>query len=431
VKKLRIKNRITLNYFREYIFRKRNEASYLPTIEDINNKKIRELSERLRGKLDKETLVNILEWQNHNITYWRERAYLDLLVRFVTLPLFLIFVIFVWVTIPLIIVLYIIFLKLFANPMIALVFSLIIGISWLGVIIKANRAIKLLYVILFSYPIYCILQIIILNTQEPKVILDILNVSIINWTIFGISIFVLAYLSIIYCPLLRYEESLTKKVKKLMDLILDTFELSISVEKILEYRLAICRDYAKLTAAILYNIYPNNDIYFYCIPGHVACGIKINNKIYILDQKLPIFTQESWLKIWSKGNIEKMKHNLTIYKMIVKNDKIKIEKTNNRNIKISKKENKDIMTKEIEELLNSLIKLKNKNSNKNKQTLEILLPPIRGWGYYCENDEIVKYSLIRMLMKIIKNEFCENIDRISKISCIQDKKDLILKVYYK
>ena len=37
---------------------------------------------------------------------------------------------------------------------------------------------------------------------------------------------------------------------------------SISMNFLLENKLGVCRDYAKLTACLLLNIYPNAEIYF-------------------------------------------------------------------------------------------------------------------------------------------------------------------------
>ena len=103
----------------------------------------------------------------------------------------------------------------------------------------------------------------------------------------------------------------------------DTFQLSLPTKKILEYKLAICRDYAKLTASLLLNVYPDSEIYFFTIPRHVAAGIKINNKIYILDQHLPVLTIEKWLMTWNKK-----KANILVGRLISsERDKIKIKKS--------------------------------------------------------------------------------------------------------
>jgi predicted transglutaminase-like protease len=49
------------------------EKGDCPTLKEIENSKIRKLAERLRASSDRETLTNISEWHNDNMTYWFER----------------------------------------------------------------------------------------------------------------------------------------------------------------------------------------------------------------------------------------------------------------------------------------------------------------------------------------------------------------------
>src|SRR5690606_25490069 len=65
----------------------------------------------------------------------------------------------------------------------------------------------------------------------------------------------------------------------------NVFVASIPMNALLENKLGVCRDYAKLTACLLSNIYPDEEIYFAHAPGHIATGIKIENKLYMLDQR--------------------------------------------------------------------------------------------------------------------------------------------------
>ena len=102
------------------------------------------------------------------------------------------------------------------------------------------------------------------------------------------------------------EESVKEKTK-FREVVIDTFRPSLPVDKILKYRLAVCRDYAKLTASLLFRVYPNSELYFIFIkipiikiPEHVATGIKIKNKCYVLDQYLPILTKNDWLIMQNK-----------------------------------------------------------------------------------------------------------------------------------
>jgi len=92
--------------------------------------------------------------------------------------------------------------------------------------------------------------------------------------------------------------NLRSKLKKIYELMVLTFMSSLPLSKMLEYRMGVCRDYAKLTTALLMNLYPSSKIYLFTFWGHVATGIKVGDKIYILDQKLPLFEPEAWLNIW-------------------------------------------------------------------------------------------------------------------------------------
>ncbi|MEM0202521.1 MAG: transglutaminase-like domain-containing protein [Archaeoglobaceae archaeon] len=51
-----------------------------PRKEDINNEDIKNLAMRLKGRSDSETLNNVLEWQEKNITYWVERAWIIIIL---------------------------------------------------------------------------------------------------------------------------------------------------------------------------------------------------------------------------------------------------------------------------------------------------------------------------------------------------------------
>jgi len=91
------------------------------------------------------------------------------------------------------------------------------------------------------------------------------------------------------------EKAVKEKISKFKEVIDDTFRLSLPVDKILEHKLAICRDYAKLTASLLFKIYPDSKLYFIAMLGHVAVAVKIRDDYYVLDQHLPILRIDKWL----------------------------------------------------------------------------------------------------------------------------------------
>jgi predicted transglutaminase-like protease len=74
---------------------------------------------------------------------------------------------------------------------------------------------------------------------------------------------------------------------------LGIFRLNIPVEKIIRYNKAICRDYAKLSCAILIPL--KTDAYLVKIPLHTACAAKVGGDYYLIDQNLPLKKMDEWL----------------------------------------------------------------------------------------------------------------------------------------
>ena len=205
----------------------------------------------------------------------------------------------------------------------------------------------------------------------------------------------------------------------------DTFKVSLPVEKILDYRLGICRDYAKLTATLLLTAYPNKEIFFITIPNHVAAGIKIRNRIYILDQKLPILPIEQWLFYWGI-KLKKGKIKADLLEIFHNREKVILKMAKSVNIKIKKAQKVDPHI--LSMLTNKLIKelrLKQENGSGANVTL-----PLKYYALYCIEDEITEFSLLRAIKNDLENEFCGNINNIYKIEINQKGKDLMLKAYY-
>ena len=63
------------------------KGQFLPASEDIENDELEKLVKRLKGDSEKETLTNILEWQDRNIQYWWERRPLGRLLLVLMIPL--------------------------------------------------------------------------------------------------------------------------------------------------------------------------------------------------------------------------------------------------------------------------------------------------------------------------------------------------------
>lgn len=84
-----------------------------------------------------------------------------------------------------------------------------------------------------------------------------------------------------------------KRYEEAFYLVRLTFYPKISLNNVLTYKMAICSDYTKLTAAILFNL--GIKPYLVDILRHVAGAVKINGEYYVIDQYLPIKKLDEWL----------------------------------------------------------------------------------------------------------------------------------------
>ncbi len=64
---------------------------FVPAPDDIENVKLEGLTEQLKGDSEKETLTNILEWQDKNIMFWWERYPMDFILSIVFICFILFF----------------------------------------------------------------------------------------------------------------------------------------------------------------------------------------------------------------------------------------------------------------------------------------------------------------------------------------------------
>ena len=199
------------------------KKQFLPNSDELENKDVTELLERLKGKSDKETLSNLLEWQERNLDYWNERGYLDSSLHI--LMGVGILIIFFFISLPLMVSFYIVLTNILSFLQTqSLAFSIII--TWgliLWVLFKAGTLLKLTYVILWSYPVYGLIKIKLLNTSVPQNILLLLNFTVLNWVIFGISLFSLLYLGIIYWSSTRQVKSVKSRIRDVALLIKSTY----------------------------------------------------------------------------------------------------------------------------------------------------------------------------------------------------------------
>ncbi len=236
----------------------------------------------------------------------------------------------------------------------------------------------------------------------------------------AIALIILVYLPSRYSSFLS-EMPLCEKICKFLNLVINSFR-SLPIDKILEDKLAVCRDYAKLTASLLFKIYPESELYFFKTGSHRAVGIEINNKIYVLDQCLPILTTDNWLKEnkGAKVYTSKLKRDSGGKTTEVTFDERKpIPENSNGYLPYI---NTEKLTAEIAEIL---------EIKQISYGHKIELKPLYKYAIYYDNDEIIKYSLIRAIKNKLENEFCGNMDKISKVNInqSQNKRDLIVTVW--
>lgn len=388
-----------------------NKKQFCPTVEDIENGDLKKLADRLKGGSDKETLTNILEWQDRNIQFWWERWPFDLSLKVLGTIL--------WI---LVLIIFFPFLQLLYPSKFLIIDALLTVFVTISIFISmlSNILPLVFYVFLFLPIVYLLTSVAL---RIPLLAQNILPYTLFYVGCLGAVILIMVYLFIRYRIFFRDEKSISKKLFKFLELVNNTFQLSLPVNKLLDYKLAVCRDYAKLTAALLFNLYPNAKIYFFTIPGHVASAIKIDGKYYILDQNLPVLTVDRWLVRWNRKDADVYASEL------IRNSEGKVVKVNfDYHEKVSlyseiseKVVDTDKLTVEVAEML----KMK-QVSQKEIPEFEI---PLKNYAIYYEEDDITKHSLMKAIKNKLESELCGNMDKISKIEISQNKNDLIVKVY--
>jgi predicted transglutaminase-like protease len=199
----------------------------------------------------------------------------------------------------------------------------------------------------------------------------------------------------------------------------NVFKDSNPIDFLVEKKLAVCRDYAKLAACLLFNIYPEKEIYFVYATRHVATGIMVGEKLYILDKFLPVARFDEWHKLWHKCKFsdKKVEKAKDIYMESVPLNSL-LPKTNSSEL------DKDKLAYELERLLS----IQRSKDNSNKNPLEIL--HWKNGAILYKDDEIVNYSIAQRLRKIISNEILD-INRVAKLRIGLNKNDLIFQIELK
>lgn len=194
------------------------------------------------------------------------------------------------------------------------------------------------------------------------------------------------------------------------------FPSSISINSILENKLCVCRDYAKLTACLLFNIYPEKEIYFAHAPSHVATGIMVEKKLYILDKYLPVATIDKWHERWHKGKFS----DKTIERI-----KGTCLESVDLNCLLSKTSSSKLDTDKLANEMKRLLSIQRSTDDTKSASLKIL--QWKKGAILYEDDEIVNYSLAQRLKLIISGEMLD-LNHVANIEIDRKKDDLIFRV---
>ncbi len=309
---------------------------YCPTINERENSAIKQLANRLEAVSDKETLTNVLEWQDRNIVFWFERYPLS--------HILLVSIVFFVVSLP---ILY--FLRLW----------------WLVAVLGTIPVTTLAIMMLIFY-----------NVRK--------------------------------IPL-----------KELWKVLWNVIKPNNPVNWVLEKKLCVCRDYAKLTACLLLNIYPDAEVYFAHAPSHVATGIMIEQRLYVLDKYLPVATIEKWHERWHKG----------------KHSDRRVERVKGYGLEsvdlnsfLSETATAELNTEKLAVEMTKLLKIKEPTADSEVSSLN--LPRWKKGAVLYEDNEIVNYSLARLLKRKICCEMLE-LGQITRIGIDRNKDDLNFRVTFK
>jgi predicted transglutaminase-like protease len=194
------------------------------------------------------------------------------------------------------------------------------------------------------------------------------------------------------------------------------FASSLSINSILENKLCVCKDYAKLTACLLFKKYPQMEIYFVQAPNHVATGMMIDKKLYILDQRLPVVTINRWHQRW---------HKYKFSKKTVERAKGTSSESVDLNCLLSKTNLSKLDTDRLANELKRRLSIQSSTIDTEGVPLKIM--QWKKGAILYEDDEIVNYSLARRLKMLISREMLD-VNHVINIKIDRKKDDLIFRV---
>jgi len=347
-------------YYRISCFR-----GYCPTSDEMKNSRIDSLASRLKAGSHGETLTNILEWQDRNIEFWTERHPISTLLKYI-----------------------------------CLIFGAML--------------------IVFSGGLLIIIFLLIVLNSEIAVLVLSIQVWFYQNLWWFVAIFVGSIVTILTAMIFVLHSNRKFPWKKIPRGLKNIFMSSISMNFLLENKLGVCRDYAKLTACLLVNIYPNAELYFASAPDHVATGINIENRLYMLDQRLPILTIDRWVDYRKHRKSDRIEKFDPIKKTLQKADKDALMQTENKS---------EPNTEKLAERLTELLNIQEQPDGK-KIALQKSMPiPWKNGAILYEENEMVDYSLARCLKTKISGELIR-INQITRIEISRQKDDLTILIHF-
>ncbi len=206
--------------------------------------------------------------------------------------------------------------------------------------------------------------------------------------------------------------------------------LSLTIEEILKNRVGVCRDYAKITMALLYNIplLHGNKKFFITIPRHVAVVIEVGKKCYVLDQRLPILPLKDWLQLWIR------KHKVGYSRLFFHHYKIREwtgdqKKKNDSYPRPKTRKTHYIDTNQIERILNKRLEIQ-PVLNPGENSLIVHTITVKNFALCYADNEITHFSFIEALKNKIENEFNNKSHKISKIIVNQVGRNIVLEISF-
>jgi predicted transglutaminase-like protease len=337
------------------------QFGYWPTSNEIENERLRILAKRLKAVSYKETLTNILEWQQRNIEFWTERQPILPLLGYV--------------------------LRIFSVAFVTYSVAFLVGIVLL-IRVNIGAIASFAQTMLFLFWI--------LITALMSIILTIL----------------VTIISILHSNRKIPRNEMPKALKNVV-------WPSISVDFLLDYGVGVCGDYAKMTACLLLNVYPDSEIYFVSAPSHVATGINVGNRLYMLDQRLPILTIDKW----------------SDYRKPKKSDRIErfdlIKKTPRQADKtpfLLRETKYELNTENLVKKMIELLEIVEQPDDKTISLREPILVKWKNGAILYKENEMTDYSLARYLKLRISNELVKK-EQITMVKAIRNDKDLIFQIY--